>query len=843
MNHRLTLAAAVAVLLASFSEYAIVSGGGWLVAGAGAIVVVAVAGTGTRLTTVRAAVGATLLAVLAGVPMLTASSLYWKAAGAAIVVVCAASATRLRLLAPLAGLVTYLGALLIYLNAVFAGPQSLAKVVPTSASLRHLLLLVHNAQALTKYSPPVPDTRGVQLLTAASIGLAAIAVDFLAVRLHRPAIAGLPLLVLMMAPITTAAKSDGPGSTITFLFAAGGYLILLSADGRERLRGWGRVVTVWHYSGDDERLGGAEVGALAATGRRIGFAAVAVAILAPLLLPSLNVHRLFSGSSGGSTVTDVPLPNPVDQLHGLLTRSASQPVLSYRTAVIGSAAQFQPGSQYLQVYVLNYDSASTSWRLIEPEHGTQVGPTQLQAAPGVTPATPAVLTRTKITLGSVNGYAWPIFFLPVPYSPDLLHIGGSWLEASDTLMIYSGNVNHSNLSYTATSSAADPTPAILAAPQQLPASISQSYLGFDSPVTNQLRALAEKIIRGKHNAYSRAVALENWFLSGRFTYSLQSTVPNTPAGLLSFLTTNRRGFCQQFAFAFAVLARLVGIPSRVAIGYTAGQPGPHGTWQVTTTDAHAWPELYFSNAGWIRFEPTPGGNDGQGTAVQPGYVSSAPSSTGPGSQNTQPGGSQSPAPSTGKVPHIPHVQVPPVGALAPGAGVPDHHGASLLPLVIALLALIALLAVAAPRTTRLMVRRRRWRTATGDGGLAHAAWLEICDDLEDFGLPCRASESPRAVARRVCSDTEIDDAARQAVGRIASAVEQAQYAPAPTAVGPIRVDVAIVRRELGRSSGIGVRWRAGMLPASTLGPLRNAVRQALGLLTGWMPSGRENSPA
>ena len=70
-----------------------------------------------------------------------------------------------------------------------------------------------------------------------------------------------------------------------------------------------------------------------------------------------------------------------------------------------------------------------------------------------------------------------------------------------------------------------------------------------------------------------------------------------------------------------MLARLAGIPSRIAVGYTGGSAGPHGSWQVTTADAHAWPELYFPGQGWLRFEPTPHGAGDQGTATVPSYAS------------------------------------------------------------------------------------------------------------------------------------------------------------------------------------------------------------------------------
>jgi hypothetical protein len=103
----------------------------------------------------------------------------------------------------------------------------------------------------------------------------------------------------------------------------------------------------------------------------------------------------------------------------------------------------------------------------------------------------------------------------------------------------------------------------------------------------------------------------------------------------------------------------------------------------------------------------------------------------------------------------------------------------------------------------------------------------------------RPSESPRALARRVSAVTDMDDQARQAMGRIAYVVERARYAPVPAAAGAIRTDVASVRRAIARSSSWGTRWRASWLPASMLQPLRTWLRQAAGLLTGWTPASDE----
>ncbi len=744
-----------------------------------------------------------------------------------------ASASGLRPLRVVAGLVTYLAALLIYLNLLHAAGQSFLAVIPTPHSLHHLANLVSDGASAGRFSPPVPGHHGVILLAAGSIGLVAVAVDFLAVRLHRPAIAGLPLLVVFMAPIATTAQVRGLAAAVAFLLAAIGYLALLSSDGRSRLRGWGRVVTVWHYAGEDERLAGADMGTLAATGRRIGLAAVSAAVIAPLLVPGLTLHQIFGGHGGGGGrggQVGVGLPNPVAQLHGLLSRSTPRRVLTYHTDINDPA-------NYLQIYVLNYDSRAGVWDLVRPTHGKLVGRSALATAPGMAPGTPDTIVSTRVNIPSAAGFSGTIDFLPAPYWPMRANVPGTWREDPGTLMLYSDDAPTDGLQYTVTSGQIEPTTSTLAAKQHIPAAISAAYLGFKSKVTPQLTVIARRVTKGKISAFDKAVALEHWFLSSKFSYSLQSTsLPNSPAGLLTFLTTDRQGFCQQFAFAMAVLARLLGIPSRVAIGYTAGHERANGTWVVTTADAHAWPELFFSGVGWLRFEPTPGGAGGQQTAVEPAYVAGAGSSLGQNGKHGGTGATPSTSPSAGSTKNIGvHLRGPNPGEAGPGA---ESRGGG-PPVGLIVLAVLVLVG-AAPGSIRLITRRRRWRTASGDAGLAGAAWQELCADLDDYGLPGRPSESPRALARRISSVSDLDDQGRQAIGRIATIVERARYAPVPEAAGAIRADVTLVRRALGRQATRGGRWRARLLPASTLQPMLAWARQTAGLLTGWTPASGES---
>ena len=295
----------------------------------------------------------------------------------------------------------------------------------------------------------------------------------------------------------------------------------------------------------------------------------------------------------------------------------------------------------------------------------------------------------------------------------------------------------------------------------------------------------------------------------------------------------------------AVLARLEGIPSRIAVGYTSGmEQHQGGTWQVTTADAHAWPELYFSGLGWLRFEPTPGGPNGQGTAVQPAYALACGSGkTGPsgrsGSNNSKAKGKQQGGGVNSNIRH--HLSDQGSDPLAPSSTVAIPKLSSPVPVGQITLALLVLLLVVAlvPGTARTYTRRRRWRSASDDSGLANAAWQEVCADLDDFGIGRRASESPRAVARRLSDDSNIDEHARQAIGRIATVVERCRYAPTPATANGVRADVIEVRKSLARNSTLLTRLRARLFPASTILPFTHNIRDGLGQVTGWVPTASE----
>jgi hypothetical protein len=839
MSLRMPVIAAVAVILASLSLNAVVQGNGWLGTGIGAVIVVTAAGLASRLPGPRFTVIASVVVLIGVLPLLFWTGWPALVTGLAILTLTAASATGNRSLRGFAVVALYLAALLCYLSLVFATRDSYGHVLPSHASLDYLGRLVHTAFSEFQNSPPVADTRPVSLVGAAGIGLVAIMVDVLAVRMRRPAIAGLPLLVLFSVPVASDLKTFGAMQVLTFAAGMAGYLTLLSTAGRERLRMWGQLVTFKYVQAPDEAGHGPDTKQLAASGRRVGLAAVCLAVIIPIVLPSMHAHDVFatapgsagSGAGGGSSGSD----NASAQLDAMLQvqqqlqQKTPQPVLTYSTTAA------DPADAYFQVYVLNYSARSDNWQPQFAQGGAAVlrdseaGKLPF-APPGQLPSTEVTSVQTTVTLNKDQSEAGVSGFLPVPYAPVKLSADApGWAELPGSLMVFNSSVPLGGLRYTVTSSVPDPTPAQIENPDvAMPTAIEAQYGTYNGPDSALLAAIAHQHTARATNELQEALDLQAWFTSGSFRYSLK---PNLPSShwLLTFLTTDRRGYCQQFAWAFAVLARLVGIPSRVAIGYTGGTQGSNGNWQVTTADAHAWPELYFPGEGWLRFEPTPHGAVGQGTAMAPAYatgpaagVATTPAGNANGANGAT--GSGRTAKQTG-LNRFTHSQSDAGGPLAPvrGSGI----------WVVVGIAAVALVLIGWPAVTRRVIRRRRWLAASGDAAIATAAWRELTDDLADFGLSRPPGETPRAMARRIRREVGLDPAAAAALGRIVTAAERAQYARLAGSASGLAEDVLTVRHGLAASVSTRQRVRSWLWPTSTLRAAQRVLQRAGDALT-WL---------
>jgi transglutaminase-like putative cysteine protease len=139
-----------------------------------------------------------------------------------------------------------------------------------------------------------------------------------------------------------------------------------------------------------------------------------------------------------------------------------------------------------------------------------------------------------------------------------------------------------------------------------PSQIISLYLNLPPDLPEELMTYTAEITAGAPTPYDAAIAIESALRQIKYTLD----VPTPPAGreLTSwFLFDLKRGYCDYFATAMALLARLAGIPSRLAVGYGTGTYDARtGGYEVTELQAHSWPELYFPGYGWVPFEPTSG---------------------------------------------------------------------------------------------------------------------------------------------------------------------------------------------------------------------------------------------
>ncbi len=564
-------------------------------------------------------------------PLFYGAQWFYVGIGAVLAVAASGTLSRLRTLPVAVCLVISLLGLMLYLNLVFERHFSLLAVIPTPTSLSRLWELAGAGMTdATRYAPPVQlYVPGLVLLTAGGIGLTAVMADLIAVRLRSTALAGLPLLVLFTVPITMKAPS-GVGTVIVFGLGAAGYLAMLSADGRERIRVWGSLVSLWRSGPYDDAAArrraaelepGPDTRALAAAGRRVGLASVVLALSIPLIVPGLHASKLFSTGPGiGSSSGTNPALKLPDTLPQTLKDQATPPttVLTY---TINPSVDQPP---YLRDVV--YDNLTSSgWEASDYATGESQA-TTLQAAQGL--SNPTLYQQVTVTVnvtsdGALTGGSVPTF-LAVPYPPHSVTTPpGTWLSDPE-LMVFSQAADVPVTTYTATSYLVDPSPKQLNEAKPPPASLAAQDLELPASYAQDaaLRQIADRVTKGETTEYAKVNALVGWLLSKPFTYNAAASGFDTPAGLLTFLTKTYAGVCVQYAYALTVLARLVGVPARLAGGFTGGRRTSAGHYVVKTDDEHAWTEVYFSGFGWLQFDATPSGGDG--TAQARSYQTGAP---------------------------------------------------------------------------------------------------------------------------------------------------------------------------------------------------------------------------
>jgi transglutaminase-like putative cysteine protease len=768
----------------------------------------------TRLTLFAAL--ASYLSTVALWPLLETQR--WPYLALLVVIVMAASGWLCRwarVPAPLTPIVHAI-VLLVLLTVVFTRSTAVAGVLPTPASLGSMHDLIVSALIdVRRFATPAPETSGLMLLTVGGIGIVAFLVDFIAVRLRRPGGAGLPMLALFS--VAAGVLRDGPG-WLAFLLGSAGFLGLLLSDNSERLQQWGRPVLVRRPGERGPRRlvhQTADTATVASLGRRIGVAAVLVAVVVPAFVPLAD--RSFSGGNGpGNSWLDrfgaptLQAPDPVVSMRRDLLRESDAVLFTYTSS--------SRNPDYLRTVALT-DFDGTQWTA-----GKLRGFDQYSVKPGFnlslpTGSDPSILTTVRTDVRAERDVA--LNFLPAPYAPKEIRADGSWYYDPSTLTVFDPKNPLHGLHYTVVSDVPHPRPTQLDIASD-PGVIVRPYLELPSDLPAEVRTTARDVTKDATTRYRKALALQDWFTElGGFSYSTDVRGSSTDA-LLQFLH-DRRGYCEQFAGAMAIMARALGIPSRVAVGFTQGtRDGDR--WVVRGRDAHAWPELWFEDVGWVRFEPTPAGFGGQASAEVPGYSRSDALNQGNNTNQTGeatdvPTGAAGGASTAASVRHRELDNSAQAVAGGGGNGIGASGWFSLLGVAILLVLLLF-----TPALVRRIIRLRRWSRARDPADLAHAAWAELRDDATDIGVPLRHSETPRSAGGRLADRLAPESAGAEAVRRIALAEERACYAPAPGPAENLRSDVGAARTALAHGLSRAKRTRALLFPRSVLDRVRVSTR-------------------
>lgn len=354
--------------------------------------------------------------------------------------------------------------------------------------------------------------------------------------------------------------------------------------------------------------------------------------------------------------------------------------------------------------------------------------------------------------------------------------------------------------------------------QSLFATSGDSFLRENEPLWELARRLTTKA----RSPYEAAILLETWFrdpTKGEFTYDQSPPQPtgNYPP-LLDFVLNHRRGYCQQFAGSMTLMLRLLGVPARIAAGFTSGTYDEDShTWTVVDRNAHTWVEVYFPGYGWLPFDPTPG----RGTLDAPySYASSSATLlsekgdlgeylTGVlGGANLGPNGllPRSQDPRTGR--EDASATGGPrrgTGAVA-GSGADPGGGSAIDTSLIALLAV--LLAGGSVAIVLAKLVRRRIRLATRDPRrLAAACRRDLVGFLADQGTEPPPSATVTELGELVESEFAVD---ADHYVRSLGAARFGPLADAPAAARTARRELGRLRREMWRQLTWGGRIRTAL---------------------------------
>ncbi|WP_372594434.1 transglutaminaseTgpA domain-containing protein [Actinotalea sp.] len=381
--------------------------------------------------------------------------------------------------------------------------------------------------------------------------------------------------------------------------------------------------------------------------------------------------------------------------------------------------------------------------------------------------------------------------LPIPLDPRTVDAGSGWGYDQANDVVRSQGALSSGLAYTVLVAPRDLSADTLRADRPAEVEPDSPLLAVPTSHGEELNALVASVVGDASTAFDQAIALQSWFRDGRlFTYSVDVAPARSDDAVWDFLE-DRTGYCVQYASAMTMMARSLGIPSRLGVGFLAGERGTDGTYRVSARRAHAWPELWFADAGWVRFEPTPGVQ----TGAPPSYAD--PAVGAPVEDPEQvPTATADPRPTR---------EASPVAPAAPGVTT-EQDGTPVAPLIAAGVALLAvgIAALLARRRRPPLTPERAWERIRSVAS-AHVPWTDATTPRQAADLLALALSHSETGPDRAPSGPGVDgqdpDEAVQDVRRLAAIVEGGRYAPTapPWAAPELEALIERITTELNRA--------------------------------------------
>jgi transglutaminase-like putative cysteine protease len=592
---------------------------------------------------------------------------------------------------------------------------------------------------------PTAASRPFLLLAALGLWWAAFVADWAAFRLWVPFEAILPAGTVFIFSSLFASQRGQVAASAMFLVGAFTFLLLHRVTRQQSSAGW--------VSSDVQR----GTNALLRAGAGLAALAVLAAIVIGPNLPQARSEALVGWRNGEG--------------EGPNSRTTISPFVEIRKRLVDQSN--------LELFTVQSQRRSY-WRLTSLDRfdgNVWSSNGAYERATGSLPHRVPADVNTVLSQQTFSVSELDTIWLPAAFEPRSISSGNvavRYEPDSSTLIVGTNLPNSNGLNYVVQSALPTFDPAKLSAATAPPApGLEADETQLPANLDPRVKAEAERVVAGATTTYAEALALQDYFRNN-FTYDLSVPSGQSDNAIVDFLFVSKRGYCEQFAGTYAAMARSIGLPTRVAVGFTPGEEDPNkpGTYHVKGLHAHAWPEVFITGQGWVPFEPTP--TRGAPNAEQYTHVPEQQATPG-GGATTVPTASVDTTPTTSG----PSAATTPRNETGPDDSAPtttepsfwstSRFGGRAL-IVGAVLLVLAIIYVIAVPLAYFFYRRRRRRAASEPDAQVRLAWQESVEAAQTLGVSPWRSETA----------AEFGDRADRAIGAqefpvLAGLVSAAEY--------------------------------------------------------------------